>query len=131
MNKPAKLVKLIASAALIAIAAPASAQVTLDLINEYPATAISGEADAYFAAAVERRSGGRVIIRIIPDAKSGLRSRDQLKAVTDGKFALADSVGGTLGEESPVFLLSSLPFVTPTVDEARTLYRLARPLYEQ
>ena len=36
-------------------------------------------------------------IRPIPDAKSGLRSRDQLKAVTEGRFAMADSVGGTLG----------------------------------
>jgi TRAP-type C4-dicarboxylate transport system substrate-binding protein len=71
------------------------------------------------------------MVRVIPDAKSGLRSRDQLKAVTDGKFAIADSIGGTLGDESAVFLLSSLPFVTPTVDGARTLYRLAQPLYEQ
>jgi TRAP-type C4-dicarboxylate transport system substrate-binding protein len=117
---------------LLALAASSQAQpVTLDLINEYPATSISGEADTFFAAAVERRSGGRVAIRPIPDAQSGLRSRDQLKAVTDGKFAMANSVGGTLGEESPVFLLSSLPFVTPTMEDARALYAAAKPLYEK
>src|SRR5204863_4741294 len=34
-------------------------------------------------------------------------------------------------EESPIFLLSSLPFVTPTMEDARTLYEAAKPLYEQ
>ena len=72
---------------LVAMASISSAQaqsVTLDLINEYPATAISGEADAFFADAVKRRSEGRIAVNLIPDAKSGLRSRDQLKAVSEG-----------------------------------------------
>src|SRR5205085_12437167 len=116
----------------LALLAPAAAEtITLDLINEYPATSISGEADAFFASAVKRKTESRVVIRTIPDAKSGLRSRDQLKAVTEGRFALANTVGGTLGEESPVFLMSSLPFVTPTMEDARALYEAAKPLYEQ
>jgi TRAP-type transport system periplasmic protein len=116
----------------VALAAPASPQtVTFELINEYPATSISGEADTFFAEAVKRKSDGRIAIRPIPDAKSGLRSRDQLKAVTEGRFAMANTVGGTLGEESPVFLMSSLPFVTPTMEDARALYAAAKPLYEK
>jgi TRAP-type C4-dicarboxylate transport system substrate-binding protein len=121
-----------AAALTFALSVPAGAQVvTFNLINEYPATSISGEADTFFAEAVKRKSDGRIAIRPIPDAESGLRSRDQLKAVTDGKFAMANSVGGTLGEESPVFLLSSLPFVTPTMEDARALYAAAKPLYEK
>jgi TRAP-type C4-dicarboxylate transport system substrate-binding protein len=131
MREPAVFVRLVAIAALLALARPAYAQVTLDLINEYPATAISGEADAFFADAVNRKGGGRIVIRPIADAKSGFRSRDQLKAVSEGKFAMANTVGGTLGEEDPVFLLSSLPFVTPSVADARALYDMAKPLYEQ
>jgi TRAP-type C4-dicarboxylate transport system substrate-binding protein len=117
--------------AAVAFVVPASAQTTLDLINEYPANSITGEADAFFANAVKRRSEGRVIVRPLPDAKSGVRSRDQLKAVAEGKFAMADSLAGALGEEDPAFLLSSLPFVTPTIDDVRALYEAAKPLYEK
>lgn len=105
--------------------------VVWDVINEYPATSISGEADAFFADAVKRKTEGRITVQPIPDAKSGLRSRDQLKAVTDGRFAMADTFSGALGDESPVFLLSSLPFVTPTALHARALYEAAWPLYEK
>jgi TRAP-type C4-dicarboxylate transport system substrate-binding protein len=118
--------------ALLAMAADVHAQaVVWQVINEYPASSISGEADAFFADAVKRKTDGRVTVEPVPDAKSGLRSRDQLKAVTDGRFAMADTFGGALGEESPVFLLSSLPFVTPTAKHARALYDAARPLYEK
>ena len=117
---------------LAALIAPTHAQtVTLDLINEYPANSIVGEADAYFADAVRRLSNGRVVIHPVPDAKSGLRTREQLKAVADGKFAMADSFGGALGDENPVFLMSTLPFATPSLADARALYEAARPLYEQ
>jgi TRAP-type C4-dicarboxylate transport system substrate-binding protein len=123
---------IIAAAFALAFLGAAHAEtLTLDLINEYPGNSITGEADAFFAQAVKTKTGGNVAIRPMPDAKSGLRTRDQLKAVSDGKFAMADSFAGALGDDSPVFLLSSLPFVTPSVRDARALYEAARPLYEQ
>jgi TRAP-type C4-dicarboxylate transport system substrate-binding protein len=110
---------------------PAPGQVTLDLIDEYPATSLPGEADTFFADAVSRRTRGLVKITPVLDSRSGLRSRNQLIAVTEGRFAIANSFGGALGEESPLFLLSSLPFTTPSVGHARTLYDAALPLYEK
>lgn len=128
-----RLKALAVGAALIAwLIGPAAAQVaTLDLINEYPATSLPGEADIFFADAVKRKTEGKVVVRPLSDAKSGLRTREQLKAVSEGRFAMADSFGGALADESPVFLLSSLPFVTPTLADARALYDAARPLYEK
>jgi TRAP-type C4-dicarboxylate transport system substrate-binding protein len=105
--------------------------VTWQVINEYPATSLPGEADAYFVQAVKTKTNGRVIIEPIPDAKSGLRTREQLKAVTEGRYAMANSFAGALADESPVFLLSSLPFLTPTPAHARALYDAAAPLYEK
>jgi TRAP-type transport system periplasmic protein len=115
----------------LAGAAPAPAQVTFELINEYPATSISGEADAFFAKAVRSRSGGRVVIVPVLNAKSGLRSRDQIKAVTDGAFAMADSFAGALGDDNPAFLLSTPPFLAPSIARANTLYAAARPIYDR
>jgi TRAP-type C4-dicarboxylate transport system substrate-binding protein len=108
----------------------AVAQTTLELINEYPASSITGEADAFFANAVKARTGGRVTIHLLPNAESKLRTREQLKAVTEGRFAMATSFGGALAAESPVFLMSSLPFVTPTTRDQRALYEAARTQYE-
>ena len=116
---------------LLALTAPSHAQtVVLDLINEYPATSITGEVDAFFADTVKAKTGGRVTIRLLPNAESKLRTHEQLKAVTDGRFAMATSFGGALAAESPVFLMSSLPFVTPTSREQRALYEAARMQYE-
>ncbi|GGF50878.1 C4-dicarboxylate ABC transporter substrate-binding protein [Azorhizobium oxalatiphilum] len=118
------------AAVLPAAAQQAAAPVTWELIDEYPASAIPGQADTAFAAAVEKETAGKLAIKPIPDAKSGLRSKEQLKAVSEGKFAMANSFGGALGDEGALFLLSSLPFVTASADEAQKLYLAAKPLYE-
>lgn len=56
--------------------ARAAEPVVWDLANEYPASAIPGQADSFFAAEVARETAGALVIRPVPDAKSGLRSRD-------------------------------------------------------
>src|SRR6266566_5865284 len=121
----------IAAVILVGFAGVAPGQSTLSLISEYPTTSISGEADTFFAEEVRKRTDGRVVIVPVLNAKSGLRSRDQIKAVAEGQFAIADSFGGALGDESPMFLLPSLPFLTPSIAHARALYEAARPIYER
>ena len=121
----------LALAALLFVVPPALAQTTWELIDEYPATAIPGEADAFFAQEVATRTQGALVVTPLPSAKSGLRSKDQLAAVADGRYAMANSFGGALAAESPVYLLSSLPFVTASAADARKLYEKAKPLYEK
>lgn len=117
---------------LLGLLAPALAQeANWEIVNEYPASSLPGEADAFFAEAVKAKTGGKLAITPIPDAKSGLRTRDQLKAVSDGRFAMANSFAGALSDDDPLFLLSSLPFVTATTADARALYDAAEPLYEK
>jgi len=100
------------------------------LADEYPATSLPGEGDAFFAEAVARRLGGKLVIEPQPDAKSGFKSREQLKAVAEGKVAMANSFAGALGDENAFFLLSSLPFLAADTGEARRLYEIAKPRYE-
>jgi TRAP-type C4-dicarboxylate transport system substrate-binding protein len=100
------------------------------LADEYPPTSLPGEGDAFFAKVVADRVAGRLVIEPQPDTKSGFKSREQLKAVAEGKLAMADSFAGALGDENPFFLISSLPFVAANPGEARRLYDLAKPRYE-
>ena len=44
---------------------------------------------------------------------------------------MANSFGGALSGESPVFLLSSLPFVAASAEDSRKLYEKAKPLYDK
>lgn len=101
------------------------------LANEYPATSLPGEADTFFAQRVNDAAGARLHVETVFDAKSGLRTREQLRAVGSGRIAMANSFAGALSDEHPLFLLSSLPFLTASVDDARRLYELAQPAYER
>ena len=128
MLKSAVFGAMLGVAPIALLAAPA--QTTLELINEYPANSITVEADAAFAEAVKQKTSGRVVIKLLQNAESKLRTHEQLKAVSEGKFAMATSFGGALEGDSPTFLMSSLPFVTPTVKDQRKLYEYTRAQYD-
>ena len=100
------------------------------LASEYPATSLPGEGDEHFARLVANATEGRVSIVAMPDGKLGYKSREQLKAVAEGRTAMADTFCGALGEAEPVFDLASLPFLVGSLAEARGLYDAARPSYE-
>jgi len=123
----------IAIAALLMAAAPALAHdhgELWTLANEYPATSLPGEGDEAFARLVADETHGAISVVTMPDGKMGFKSREQLKAVGDGKVAMGDTLGGAIAEIEPVFALSSLPFIAPTIADARALYDAARPSYE-
>ena len=100
------------------------------LANEYPATSLPGEGDEFFSKLVRDRTHGHISIVTMPDARLGLKSREQLKAVAEGRTAMANSFGGALGEEEAIFAFSSLPFIAVDAREARAFYDAARPAYE-
>ena len=101
------------------------------MANEYPATSIQGEADAWFAKEVAERSGTRIQITNQYDASSGFKSKEMVDAVAKGAVALANAYMGALGDVDPMFLLPSLPFLATTLDQAQTLAVLVRPALEQ
>lgn len=100
------------------------------LANEYPATSLAGEGDEAFAKRVANETEGRISIVPMPDGKLGFKSREQLGAVAEGKVAMADTFGGAISDTEPVLALASLPFLAPSIADARTLYEAALPSYE-
>jgi TRAP-type transport system periplasmic protein len=127
------MTKSLFAALAIAFAFAANAQAPAArwvLADEYPVTSLPGEGDVFFAKAVAEKAGGKLAIEPQHDAKSGFKSREQMKAVAEGKVAMANSFAGALGDENAFFLLSSLPFLAANTGEARRLYELAKPRYE-
>jgi len=119
-------------AAVVFAGAPAAAQtVTWQMANEYPATSIHGEGDQFFAKELRERSSGRIVISHSFDAALGYRSKGLLEAVARGTVPVADMYTEALGDVHPIFLLSSLPFLAATPEQARLLNEVARPEYER
>ena len=120
------------SFALLALAVvPVRAQpLVWALAEEYPASSIPGEGDAAFAALVRDKTAGHIVVEAKFNAALGYRSKQTLDAVATGAVPLGDMYAGALGEAEPDFLLSSLPFLAVTIEQARRLYDAARPVYE-
>jgi TRAP-type C4-dicarboxylate transport system substrate-binding protein len=102
-----------------------------DMPNEYPPSSIHGENDAFFSKALKAKSGGKIEITHHYGASLGYKSKDQFDAVTDGAVPIADTYMGPLRGVHPIFLLSSLPFLAKTIDEAKILWTVSMPYYEK
>lgn len=116
------------SAALL-LAPPTMAQTAWTMATEYPASSMPGEGLRSFAENLTRESGGRIVVTPSFDAAAGVKSADMVAAVRDGKLTAGDAFAGAMGKVDPLFLLSSLPFLAATNDDARKLYDRARPAY--
>jgi TRAP-type transport system periplasmic protein len=103
-----------------------------DMANEYAVTSVHAEADNAFIKKLEELSEGRIKITYHPGASLGYKSKDQWDAVGDGAIPLANTIMGPLRGIDPIFLLSSLPFVTSTIEQSRImLEKVARPYYDK
>jgi len=123
---------LLGLAAVLLLLVPAAQAQTIrwEIPTEYPATAMPGEGLARFARALDAASTGRIAAAPSFDAALGLRSRDMIEAVRTGRVPAADAFAGALAETHPIFLVSSLPFLITSIDDAWRLHQAARPSYE-
>lgn len=121
-----------ATLALTTLAGAACAQsVTMDLANEYGESTIMGQADKVFIEAVDQASGGDIKITGHYGGSIGYKSVDQFDAVGDGALDMADTITTSLSGIEPLFLLSSLPFIAGSNADAKLLWEVARPHYEE
>lgn len=101
-----------------------------DMSNEYASTSIHGEGDSYFVKRLSENSDGKFAITIHFGGSLGFKSKDHFDAVGDGAVQIADTLAAPLGGIEPLFLLTSLPFLARTPEEAKILYEVAKPYYE-
>lgn len=109
----------------------AYAQITLTLINEYPATSITATADLDFAEHVEKMSEGALHVETLQASDNPYKGADQVDAVTHGRVQMGTLFGGILGARDSLFLLSSLPFAARDFEQARAIYTCAKSALEE
>ena len=102
-----------------------------DLVNEYEPNSIHAQTADTFIEVLNDKSGGEIEVTAHHGSSLGYKSLDQYDAVGDGAVQLATSYAGAWAGIDPIFLLPSLPFLAPTVEDTRALYEAARPYYEQ
>lgn len=123
MKTKSKVLGLVASLSLAMTSLQSNAaDVTLNLSNEYSATSIHGVGDTRFSELVDKYSQGEVEVVVHYGGALGYKSADHFDAVAEGALEIADTYGGALGGIDPIFLVSSLPFLLTSVDEAKVLY---------
>ena len=125
------MLKTILSAAFAISVAGLSSQVAFaqerwDLANEYPPNSVHAQSADTFIKALGEASNGEIVVTAHHGAALGYKSVDQFDAVGDGAVQF---MGGWSGI-APIFLVSSLPFLAPTVEDTRALYEASRPYYE-
>lgn len=102
-----------------------------DMANEYAHNSIHGEAQQMFTETAAAASNGSIEITNHFGAALGYTSAQHLDAVADGALPIANTNMGSVSGIEPIFLLSSLPFLANSIEEARMLWEVARPHYEE
>lgn len=113
----------------LSLAGPAALAASWDLANEYPAGSLQGQTAEVFAQALQEKTGAEISIVLHHGGALGFKSVDQFDAVGDGALELASSAMVFWTGIDPIFQLSSLPFLAPTIEDTRRLYDLSREAY--
>lgn len=124
------LVALLGGLLLATVALGAKAQTVLDLATGYPATSFHVQNLQTLADDVRKRTQSQLDIRVHAGG-SLIKAADIRKAVAEGKVALGEVFGPSLGSVHPVFAIDTLPFLATNHDAALRLWQLTEPLAEK
>ena len=127
------MVRFSASAAAVAVAlatAPACAQVQWRLPSAYPADNFHSENLAAFAKDVGEVTGGKLAIKVYPNAS--LFPAPAIKsAVRIGQAQAGEILISLHDNEDPMFGVDVVPFLAASYGEARKLWAASRPAIER
>jgi TRAP-type C4-dicarboxylate transport system substrate-binding protein len=126
-----KLFALLASAVVLSGSSAGLSQTQLDLSSTYSGSNIFAESVREFSSRVAEATGGEVGIVVHEGGALGLKDEDHFSAVADGIVPLADVLMGAAAGSTPIFALSTSPFLVSDFEEARLLQDIARPHYER
>lgn len=96
----------------------------------YPDNSFLTEADRFFIEEVEKNSGGELKIEL--RSNGSLIKHDSIKrAVQSNQVQIGEIRMGVYGNESPMYILDSLPNIAKNYDEARILMEAQKPFFDK
>lgn len=122
------------AAAFIGFAGMEQAQaedITWDMANEYSAATIVGLADKHFADLVAEKTGGKLNIVNQFGGAAGLKSADLIDAIGSGAVPLGNFPLEVGSGHNQMYLVTNLPLIGQTLEEAAVMQEIARPYLEE
>jgi TRAP-type transport system periplasmic protein len=124
------LPSLLTTAAVLAFAAPAQAQIKWDLPAAYPATNFHSVTLTEFAADVDKATGGKLKITVHAGA-SLFKAPEIKRAVQGGQAQMGEILLANFANEWPIYAADGMPFLADSYDEAMKLYKAQKPLMDK
>ncbi|GAK53255.1 C4-dicarboxylate transporter, substrate-binding protein [Candidatus Moduliflexus flocculans] len=84
-----------------------------------------------FADKVKERTNGELEIVVQTGGALGYKGPELLKAVRDGLVPLSDMLTSGVAGDEPIFAIPTLPFLTRSHAEAKTLAEISRPYFDK
>lgn len=126
-----RLISSVLTAAFVAGAVTAaSAQTKWDMPTPYPDGNFHTKNVAAFAADVDKATNGSLKI-VVHSAGSLIKHPEIKRAVRQGTAPIGEILESLSANESPVYGIDSLPFVTTGYDSAKKLYAAQKPYLEK
>jgi len=126
-----KLILMLTGLFVFSLAAAVQAETTMDLATTYSGQNLHARTLRDFAKQVKEASNGEIIISVQEGGAMGLKDEDHFTAIADGIVPMASVLMGAAVGTSPIYALSTSPFLVEGFEEAKLLRDIAMPYYEE
>ena len=126
-----KLCILFTALFVLSLAAAVQAETKMDLATTYSGQNLHARTLRDFAQQIKEASNGEIIISVQEGGAMGLKDEDHFTAIADGIVPMASVLMGAAVGTSPIYALSTSPFLVQGFEEAKLLRDIAMPYYEE
>ncbi|PIE65402.1 MAG: ABC transporter substrate-binding protein [Desulfobacterales bacterium] len=116
---------------VLGIASPAMSVTKLDLATTYSGANLHAETCRELAKRIKDATNGDVIITVHEGGSLGMKDEDHFTSVADGIVPMASILMGAAIGTSPLYGLSTSPFLVKNFKESKLLNDIARPYYDK
>ena len=110
---------------------PVLALEKLDLATTYSGANLHAETCREVAKRIEKATNGEIVVNVHEGGALGLKDEDHFTAIQDGIVPMASVLMGAAIGTSPIYALSTSPFLVKGFEEAKLLHDIARPYYDK